>query len=232
MTQGRYISYLRVSTKRQGQSGLGLEAQRSSVENHLNGSDWNLLGEFVEVESGKRTDRERPQLKEALQACRVHQATLIVAKIDRLARNAHFLLGLRDAGVEFVAADMPDANRMTVGILAIVAEMEAIAISERTKSALAAAKRRGVVLGNPKNATPEGRRKGCAKGSLINQEKAHGWATLTIRPVIERIQDSGVTSYRGIATKLNQLGVPTRRGKLWFPTSVKNVIKNYDAKEA
>lgn len=143
---GKFISYLRVSTKRQGVSGLaGLESQRHSVNEFLNGGEWNLVEEFVEVESGKRNDR--PQLAKALSACRIHGAILVVAKIDRLARNAAFLLNLQAAGVEFVACDMPSANRLVVGILAMVAEEEARAISARTKAALAAAKRRGVKLG-------------------------------------------------------------------------------------
>ena len=145
MANGKFISYLRVSTKKQGLSGLGLEAQRETVSTYLNGGSWDLKAELVEVESGSKNDR--PKLAEALLLCRIHGATLIVAKLDRLARNAHFLMGLRDAGVDFVAADMPDANRMTVGILAVVAEAERDMASTRTKAALAAAKERGVKLG-------------------------------------------------------------------------------------
>ena len=122
MAEGKWISYLRVSTDRQGRSGLGLEAQRTAVEDYLNGGQWKLIKEFVEVESGKRSDR--PKLAEAIQACRVHGAKLVIAKLDRLSRDAHFLLGLEKAGVDFVAADMPNANRLTVGIMAMVAEEE------------------------------------------------------------------------------------------------------------
>jgi DNA invertase Pin-like site-specific DNA recombinase len=145
MPEGRFVSYLRVSTARQGRSGLGLEAQRKAVADYLNGGDWKLLAEVVEVESGKLTDR--PKLAEALRLCRVHNATLVIAKLDRLSRDAHFLLGLEKAGVDFVAADMPHANRLTVGIMAMVADEERRAISKRTKEALAAAKARGVRLG-------------------------------------------------------------------------------------
>ena len=120
---GKFVSYLRVSTKRQGESGLGLEAQRASVDAWLNGGRWQLVEEHVEVESGKRADN-RPALNKALEACRAYSAKLVIAKLDRLSRDAHFLLGLEKAGVEFVAVDMPHANRLTVGIMALVAEQE------------------------------------------------------------------------------------------------------------
>jgi DNA invertase Pin-like site-specific DNA recombinase len=146
---GKFVSYLRVSTKRQGESGLGLEAQRAAVETWLGGR-WQLVEEFVEVESGKRADNH-PALARAFEACKAFNAKLVIAKLDRLSRDAHFLLGLEKAGVEFIAVDMPHANRLTVGIMALVAEQEREAISQRTKAALAAARARGVRLGNPKS---------------------------------------------------------------------------------
>src|SRR3954453_14936005 len=149
MAKGQYVSYLRVSTDRQGKSGLGLEAQRKAVADFLNGGRWDLIDEFVEVESGKRDDR--PKLAEALALCRLHNAVLVIAKLDRLSRDAAFLLGLQKAGVRFVAADMPEANEMVVGIMAVVAQAERKMISTRTKAALAAAKARGVRLGKPEN---------------------------------------------------------------------------------
>ncbi len=145
MKTGKYIAYYRVSTQRQGKSGLGLEAQQAAVKDHLNGGRWQLVAQITEVESGKRKDR--PKLAEALKLCRVHGATLIIAKLDRLARNVAFVSALMDAGVEFEAVDFPQANRLTIHIMAAVAEHEAKAISERTKAALAAAKVRGVKLG-------------------------------------------------------------------------------------
>ncbi len=139
MAEGSFVSYLRVSTDRQGRSGLGLEAQRKSVDDFLNGGRWNLAAEFVEVESGKRDDR--PKLAEALALCRLHRATLVIAKLDRLSRDAHFLLGLQkelqQAGLRFVAADMPEANELTVGIMAVVAQAERKMISARTSITVA-----------------------------------------------------------------------------------------------
>src|SRR5215218_5013323 len=144
MAAGSFVAYYRVSTAKQGASGLGLEAQQEAVRSYLNGGEWKLVAEVVEVESGKRSDR--PKLAEAMRLCRLRSATLVIAKLDRLSRDAHFLLGLQKTGVEFVAVDNPTANRLTVGIMALVAEEEARAISARTKAALAAAKARGKVL--------------------------------------------------------------------------------------
>jgi DNA invertase Pin-like site-specific DNA recombinase len=145
MATGKFVSYLRVSTDKQGQSGLGIEAQRKAVTDFLNGGNWKLVAEFVETESGAHDDR--PKLAAAMALARAHGATLLIAKIDRLSRDAAFLLGLQKAGVKFLAADMPEANEMVVGIMAVVAQAERKMISARTKAALAAAKARGVKLG-------------------------------------------------------------------------------------
>ena len=147
---GRFISYLRVSTAKQGQSGLGLDAQRAAVETWLNGGNLEVAEEVVEIESG-RSHRNRPGLARACEAARRYGAKLIISRLDRLCRDPVFLLSLRDAGVHFVAVDMPSANRMTVGIMALVAEQERETISQRTKAALAAAKARGKKLGTPQN---------------------------------------------------------------------------------
>ena len=138
MVTGKHVAYYRVSTAKQGRSGLGLEAQQAAVRDFLNGGVWELTGEVIEVESGKRADN-RPQLQEALRLCRTTGATLVVAKLDRLSRDAAFLMQLQNAGVSFVAADMPGANSFTVGVMALVAQQEREAISARTKAALAAA---------------------------------------------------------------------------------------------
>ena len=146
--RGKFVSYLRVSTDKQGQTGYGVDAQRAAVASYLNGGDWQLLGEFVEVESGKRNDR--PELEKALAACRKQKAKLVIAKLDRLARNVALIANLMDGKVDFVCCDMPQANRLTIHVLAAVAEHEREMISDRTKAGLAAAKARGVKLGGPR----------------------------------------------------------------------------------
>src|SRR6516225_9962107 len=172
MAEGKFVSYLRVSTARQGRSGLGIEAQRKAVEDYLNGGNWQLVKEFVEFESGKKADR--PQLEKAFQFCRLIGAKIVIAKLDRLSRDAHFLLGLEKAGVDFVAADMPQATRLTIGIMAVMAEHERRMISERTKAALAAAKRRGVKLGGDRGARLTAKQR--ALGRAARQAKAHARA--------------------------------------------------------
>ena len=187
MTVGTFVSYLRVSTARQGKSGLGLEAQREAVATFLNGGKWTLAAEYVEVESGKHSDR--PQLDKALHACRVYGARLVIAKLDRLSRDAHFLLGLEKAGVDFVAADMPMANRLTVGIMALVADEERRMISARTKAALAAAKKRGVKLGGDRGAslTRKQRQMGCAAVKRLADQRAADLA-----PVLAELRQAGI----------------------------------------
>src|SRR6516164_8225373 len=156
---GKFVAYFRVSTDRQGKSGLGLEAQRETVMNYLNGGRWTLVGEFTEVESGKRADR--PELEKALAACKKQKAKLVIATLDRLSRNLAFIATLMESGVEFVAVDNPHANKLTVHILAAVAQHEREMIAQRTKAALAAAKKRGQVLGNPKLADVRDRAVAC-----------------------------------------------------------------------
>src|SRR5580693_5775921 len=145
---GKFVAYFRVSTDRQGKSGLGLDAQREAVMNYLNGGRWSLVDEFTEVESGKRADR--PELAKALAACRKQRARLVIAKLDRLSRNLAFIATLMESGVEFVAVDNPHANKLTIHILAAVAQHEREMIAQRTRDTLQAAKMRGVILGNPK----------------------------------------------------------------------------------
>jgi DNA invertase Pin-like site-specific DNA recombinase len=217
-----FVSYLRVSTHKQGRQGLGIEAQRAAVASYLAGFGATPLAEFVEVESGKRDDR--PQLGRALAECRVRKATLIIAKLDRLARDAHFLLGLQRSGVAFTAADLPNANRLTVGIMAMVAEEERRAISERTKAALAAAKARGVKLGgrveNLKNAEL-----GRQRGAAARRAKAAS-RTADLLPLIDTIRAEGVTSSTGIAKALNERGIPTARGGRWQAVQVQRILRS------
>jgi DNA invertase Pin-like site-specific DNA recombinase len=223
VAKGKFIAYYRVSTGKQAASGLGLEAQKDAVADYLNGGRWTLLDEFVEVESGKNS--ARPQLERALALCRLHKATLVVAKLDRLARNLHFLSGLMESGVEFVACDLPSANRLTVHVLAAVAEAEALAISQRTKAALAAAKRRGVVLGGDRGSlTEKVRAKGRAIGIEVRRQRAAKRAA-DLLPIIEAIREEGATSLQDIANGLNQRGIPTAQGGAWQPTQVMRVLE-------
>ena len=220
MGKDRFVSYLRVSTARQGASGLGLEAQRAAVAAHLNGGDWTLLREIVEVESGKRNDR--PALAEALRLCRQQKATLVIAKLDRLARNVHFISGLMESGVEFLAVDMPSANRFVVHILAAVAEQEAEAISKRTKAALTAAKERGTVLGGRRVSAERFAAIGAAARQTFRAQAAKGRAQ--VLPVIAEIQGKGITTLRAIAAELNHREIDASRGGQWSAVQVQRVL--------
>lgn len=216
-----FVSYLRVSTARQGQSGLGLEAQRKAVSDYLNGGRWTLVEEFVEVETGRKSDR--PKLGEALAACRLHGATLVVAKIDRLSRDAGFLINLQKSEVKFVAADNPHVNEMVVGILAIVADWEAKVISQRTREALAAARARGVKLGSPKPISREAQLNG-AKMSLHSRRLAAQQWLKDMRPFAMKFYcEAG--SYLGAAKLLNEKGPPARRKGKWTATQVMRVLR-------
>ena len=225
--QTRWIAYFRVSTNGQEQSGLGLEAQQHAVADYLRRAGGSLVARFVEVESGRRKDR--PELRAALAACRVHQARLLVSKIDRLSRDAALLLSLRDAGVEFVAADCPDANRMTVSILAAVAENEADAISQRTRDALAAAKRRGVQLGTSwrNNFDDSGRAQGrqAAKTAI---EAAAEQRAVDRAPHVARLRASGLATPAELAMALNRDGVPAMRGGAWSAIQVRRLLARLD----
>lgn len=226
MKNGKFVSYLRVSTARQGLSGLGLEAQRDAVNNYLNGGHWQLIQEIVEVESGKRNDR--PKIAEALRLCRLHNATLVIAKLDRLARNVHFISSLMESGVDFVACDFPQANRLTVHILAAVAEHEASMISVRTKAALKAAKDRGVALGGQRGSISRMvtmAAKGARASAMVRQSAAAKRRD-DLLPVIEDLKAKGVTSLRALADELNSAGLTTARGGRWTATQVMRIVKN------
>ncbi len=186
----------------------------------LRSRQWSLVAELVEVESGRREDR--PKLAEALSLCRLHGATLVIAKLDRLSRDAHFLLGLQKAGVRFVAADMPEANEMVVGIMAVVAQAERAMISARTKAALQAARARGVKLGSPANL--KNQEAGRAKGRARRIEIAEGWIA-DLRPVIADVRTSGASSLREIAAALNSRAIPASRGGEWSAVQVARVLE-------
>lgn len=226
MGKGRFVSYLRVSTDRQGRSGLGLDAQRKAVSDYLNGGDWELITEVIEVESGGKNDR--PQLQAAIEKCRAYGARLVVAKIDRLTRDAAFLLNLRDAGIDFVAADMPDANRLTVGIMALVAEQEREAISARTKAALAAAKAKGVQLGAYRDGQFVGRtgtKEDAQRATQGRTRKADAFAQ-GIQPALQDADPDGAASFSEIARRFNKRGVPTPSGRgKWTAATVSRLKK-------
>lgn len=235
MAEGKFVSYLRVSTEKQGRSGLGIEAQRKAVTDYLNGGRWNLITEVVEHESGKRADR--PKLAEALRLCRLHGATLVIARLDRLSRNAAFLLNLRDAGVRFVAADMPEANEMVVGIMGVVAQAERERISKNTKAALAhkrefydkltdkqrqdlRAAGRATQLGGNRGVIPSAQAQ--AKGGAAMKAKAQHQAA-DLLPVIAEIRAAGASSLQQVANALNERGIPAARGGQWAPAQVLRV---------
>jgi DNA invertase Pin-like site-specific DNA recombinase len=202
--RGKFFSYLRVSTDKQGVNGYGMDAQRKAVMDYLNGGTWDLIGEFVEVESGGRSDR--PQLAAALAACRKHKARLVIAKLDRLGRSVHLISGLMESKVDFVCCDMPQATRLTLHVLAAVAEHEREMISQRTRAGLAAAKARGVVLGNP--ALAKANRDAAA-------ERAEA-----LRPVFAEL--AGMST-RAAAAELDKRGIATPSGAPWNAMAVLRV---------
>lgn len=217
----KLIGYLRVSTARQGRSGLGLEAQRAAIAAFASRRAGTIIETFTEVESGKLD--ARPELAKALHLAQVTGAILLIAKLDRLSRNAAFLLTLRDSGVRFIAADMPDANELTVGIMALVAQQEREAISKRTREALSAAKARGQTLGNPNGARAlrkAGKGNFAAISALKRQADTHAER---LRPVLESLAESGITSLGAIASALNERGMLTPRGGSWHKSSVRNL---------
>ena len=214
-----FITYLRVSTDRQGKSGLGLEAQRAAVVDHVAGKG-QIAAEFVEIESGKKNDR--PQLARAMAEAKRIGAVLLIAKLDRLARNVAFIANLLESGVEIAAADMPEANRFLLHVMAAVAEHEAQAISDRTRAALAAAKARGVALGWSMPARADEQRQASRKGASRNARIADQHAA-NVLPVIRQIAAGGA-SLRQIANELNARGAKTARGGLWYAATVRNLM--------
>jgi DNA invertase Pin-like site-specific DNA recombinase len=213
-----FIGYFRVSRISQGLDGYGICSQKDIVRRFVESKNGILEKEFSEVESGKYSDSDRPQLAAALDYCKRNKATLVIAKLDRLARNAEFLLRLQNSGVDFVCCDCPNADRFTVGILALVAQRERELISERTRLGLAAAKTKGVKLGTP---NPEK-----AVAAMVTANKS-GRTDFIVKvlPVIQEIQSAGVQTLQRIADCLNRRGIPTRNGKTWHPSSVRNILR-------
>jgi DNA invertase Pin-like site-specific DNA recombinase len=218
--RGKFVAYYRVSTDKQGRSGLGLDAQRAAVAQRLDGGSWKLVGEFTEVESGKRA--KRPQLEIALTACKKQKAKLVVAKLDRLTRNVRFMLTLLDSGVEVLFCDMPDVTgamgRFILTGMANVAELEAGLISERTKAGLAIAKQRGVKLGvhGAKTLAPKYKAEAKARADQL-------------APLIRQLQRDGY-SMRGIAGELSKRKIETPRAGVWHPQLVKRIVHRMKAR--
>ncbi|GJE62029.1 recombinase family protein [Methylobacterium trifolii] len=215
----RVVVYLRVSTAQQGRSGLGIEAQRAAVRDYLASTAAEQIAEYVEVESGGKSDR--PQLQAALSACRLHKCQLVIAKLDRLSRDAAFLLGLQNAGVRFVAADMPAANEMVVGIMAVVAQAERQMISARTRAALQAAKARGKVLGGFRGyvGTPAHAAQARAAHAAQADQRAADLAE-----TITALRAAGITTFNGIAAALNAQKLTTARGKTWTAVQASRLL--------
>lgn len=217
----RIVTYTRVSTKRQGASGLGLEAQQAAIVAYAASNAAEIVGSFTEVESGRKNDR--PELVKAMRLARVMGARLVIAKLDRLSRNAAFLLNLRDAGVDFVCCDNPHATPLTIGVLALVAEEEARAISARTKAALVAAKARGTKLGNPNGAEALRRAaQGNAASRAAMTAKADRRAADLV-DVLEDLERAGFVTLQAVAAEMNRRGIRTARGGVWYASSVSNL---------
>jgi DNA invertase Pin-like site-specific DNA recombinase len=213
------VAYLRVSTEKQGRSGLGLEAQRAACQAFIAAAPGaSLLREYVEVESGKRN--ARPALAKAMAEARAYGATLLIAKLDRLSRDAHFLIGLSRSDLDFVAADNPHANKLTVGIMALIAEQEREAISSRTIAALRAAKERGTKLGNP-NGAKHLKGRGNAEAVATVRNNAEAFAARVL-PIIAELEAQSGGSANAVAKEMNARGIPTARGGAWTARAVLN----------
>ncbi len=216
----RYVAYYRVSTQKQGQTGLGMEAQRAAVFAHLHGADGALIGEFQEIETGKGANAldKRPQLRAALAECKRKGATLLIAKLDRLARNVHFVSGLIETGIDFVAADMPQANKVMIQMHAVMSEWERDQISARTKAALAVAKARGVILGRAGTLN--------LKPNIEERRRQADNYAKRIGPIIDEMRRRGL-SQRSIMCELNELGITTPRGSQWSLMQVQRTISRF-----
>jgi DNA invertase Pin-like site-specific DNA recombinase len=216
----RFISYLRVSTQRQGRSGLGLQAQQQMIDEYVKSTGGTVVASYTEIESGARNDR--PELSKALSSCRVYGATLLVGKLDRLSRDSYFVEKLLHEGARFRATDCPEANETMIRMLSIFASYEREQIAARTKAALAAAKRKGVVLGGDRGNILDVQRKGSRAGNAVRSAAAQQRAR-DLAPIIAEIRASGAETLAQVSQELNQRGITTARGSQWTPCAVARV---------
>jgi DNA invertase Pin-like site-specific DNA recombinase len=210
----KFVAYYRVSTDKQGRSGLGLEAQSATVESHARRNGGEIIAQFQEIESGKRADR--PELLKALELCRRKKAVLIIAKLDRLSRNVAFIANLMESRVEFIACDMPEANKLTLHIMAAMAQHEREATSKRTKEALAIVKARGTKLGRPNADIKEVQRHWSEQARAVRER---------IYPTAQSMRQQGMTLTQ-IAQRLNDQGLKTCRNGVWYASTVGQLLKN------
>jgi DNA invertase Pin-like site-specific DNA recombinase len=226
MASGKYISYLRVSTDRQGKSGLGLDAQRKQVNDFIASCGGSLVSEFIEIESGK--NNERVELGKAIRQSQLTGCKLVIAKLDRLSRSLHYITSLSESKIDFIVCDLPGCDQFTINLYGALAQREREMISQRTKSALESAKARGKVLGNPQNLNEVAAAKGRVLGVEARKAQADDFAK-RVTPIIEAYQEEGL-SLNQIAKRLNDTEVLTARGKAggWTPTAVKNALARMD----
>lgn len=214
----KIVSYTRVSDQKQGVSGLGLEAQTAAIDAYCAANGAVIVDSFQEVETGRNNDR--PELHKALKQARITGAKLVIAKLDRLSRNACFLLNLQEYKVDFTACDMPDANALTVGIMAVIAQAESEMISARTRAAMQAAKLRGRTFGNPNGAAALRRAGKGNKASLVAIKERADARAHDLTDVLEDIKAQGKTTLKAQANELNRRGIKTSRGGAWHPNTV------------
>lgn len=222
----KIVAYIRVSTDKQGRSGLGLEAQQVAIAAYAKATNAAIVAEFQEVESGR--NNARPELEKALKMARVMGIKLVIAKLDRLSRNAAFLLKLQDSGVDFVCCDMPDANALTVGIMSVIAQAESRMIGDRTRAAMQAAKARGQRFGNPNGAAAlHAAGKGNTDAVKAIKGKADAFAA-DLSDTLADVHAAGHTTLKAQAAELNRRGIKTARGGRWHPSSVRNTLKRLE----
>ena len=210
-----YVAYYRVSTQDQGKDGYGIQDQESVVKRYVGNNE--LIASFKETESGSKSDR--PELLKALALCKKEKATLVIARLDRLARNLYFVAKLQNSKIDFVCCDIPDANKFTIQLLAAVAEQYLDTLRKNTKAALAIAKKNGVQLGNPKNL-----KQASIKGNKVKQQQADQFAN-KINEIIKSIRAAGLNTFQDISVALNNRGIKTYNDGAWYPTTVKNIIE-------